>query len=123
MNWTKKNYEIKLNDEKTGFISGVSNGLFGVSFGCTLTHLKSGYKIAEFRDEESAKRVADYLSDKYVAAFAALNKEYRPTMTHDEYKELPSAKDLNFKIKSDAYFQAQIAEYAVKSKDDNNDND
>ncbi len=118
MTWTPRNYEIKLNDGKNCFINGVSNGLFGVSPGFVLTHLESGYKIAEFRDKESAKRVADYLSEKYAAEFAALNKEYRWSMTHGEYKKLASAKDLNSKIKADNYFKAQIPEFAVHKSED-----
>lgn len=119
MTWTKQRYEIKLNDRKIDFICGASNGLLGISVGCTLTHLKSGYQIAEFRDEESAKRVGDYLSETYDAEFAALNKEYRWSMTHDEYKKLPSARDLKAKIKADVYFNSQLRDFAVHKSEAN----
>lgn len=123
MNWQKKNYTIKLSDGTDKFYSGISNGLFALSFGCTLTHLRSGYAVAQFRDEESGKRVGDYLADTYAAEFAALNKAIKKGMTGEKYKALPEAQDLNRKMKSDAYFQAQISEFAVKQKELNNDND
>lgn len=111
MNWQKKNYAIYMDDLKPRFADGVSNGLLGISFDFTLTHLKTGFKIADFRDEQSAKRVADYLSETYAAEFAALDKEYQPPMTHDEYKKLVSAKDLNCKIKRDAYFHQLLRDF------------
>lgn len=101
-----------MDDLKPRFVEGVSNGLFGISFDFTLTHLKTGFKIATFYDELAAKRVGDYLGETYAAEFAALDKEYQASMTHDEYKKLASAKDLNCKIKRDDYFQQQLREFA-----------
>lgn len=114
MAWTEITYETHLDNGTFALVDGFSNGSFGVSlFDEVLTHLATGYKIAQFRDAESAMRVGDYLAEEYAAELAALNHAYRKSLTHDQFKQLPSAIHLNEAVKTDDYFQSQIKEFAI----------
>jgi hypothetical protein len=117
-NWTKKNYRILLENGEERWYDGKWNGVFAFNWSLTLTHLKSGYKVADFVSEEAAKRVGDYLKETYFEEFTALNKAIKNNMAYDQYKQLPAAIALNAKLKADDYLNAQINEFGVRKKDE-----
>lgn len=120
MNWSKATYETQLDDGNVALVDGFSNGTFGVSlYEDVLTHLATGYKVARFRNTESAQRVGDYLAEHYADELPRLDGEYRRSMPHDEFKQLPSAINLNEIVKTDDYFQSQINQFAVLPEKDN----
>jgi hypothetical protein len=114
--WRKRNYRILLSNGEERLLEGESNGLFGISPELTLTHLKSGGKVARFRRKDVAKRVGDYLKDKYFEEFSALGGAVTKNITAEEYELLPEAYALNEKLKADEYFSYQFAKFAVKDR-------
>lgn len=123
MNWGKKNYRIATKNGEEQSYYGHTNGLFAHNFVCTLTHLKSGLKIADFNREEDVRRVGDYLSDTYRAEFEAFNKAIKRTMTPEQIHALPEARSLIELLKSDEYLRQQIAEFGRKQEENNGKQD
>ena len=114
MNWNRKKYKIRFENGDEQSITGNSNGLFGLSEAGVLTHLKTGYRVARFPDQQSGQAAGNYLAAAYAAEFAALNRAFRKSMTHDQFRSLAEAADLNRKINDDRYFNQQIAAAGVE---------
>ena len=114
--WRKKNYRILLSNGEERLLEGKSNGLFAINSELTLTHLKSGGKVARFKREDVAKLVGDYLKEKYFEEFTALGKVITENLTAEEYELLPEAFALREKLKADEYLNYQFAEFAVKDR-------
>ena len=45
MNWSKKKYNVRLENGDEESVTGISNGLFGLSADDVLTHLQTGYRV------------------------------------------------------------------------------
>ena len=114
MNWSRKKYNVRLENGDEESVTGISNGLFGLSADGVLTHLQTGYRVARFLDQQSGKAAGDYLTVVYAEEFNALNKAFSKSMTYDQYRSLSEAADLNAKINDDRDFNRQIAATGVE---------
>ena len=114
MNWSTKKYQVQLENGDEESVTGISNGLFGLSADGVLTHLPTGYRIARFPDQQSGRAAGDYLTVVYAEEFNALNKAFRKSMTYEQYRSLSEAADLNAKINGDRDFNRQLAEAGVE---------
>lgn len=117
MKWEKKNYKIATKSGEERSYDGHTNGIFAHNFACTLTHLKSGLKIADFNREADVQRVGDYLAATYRDEFEAFGKAIKRKMTMKQIGELPEAQTLIAKLKADDYLRQQIKEFGLKKEE------
>lgn len=114
MNWSRKKYHVRLENGDQELVAGISNGLFGLSDAGVLTHLPTGYRVAQFPDQQSGRAAGDYLAAAYSEEFAALHKAFRQEMTYDQYRSLSETADLNAKINDDRNFNRPLAAAKVE---------
>ncbi len=119
MNWSRKKYKVQLENGDEESVTGISNGLFGLSDAGVLTHLQTGYRVARFPDQAAGKAAGDYLTVVYAEEFNALNKAFSKSMTYDQYRSLSEAADLNAKINDDRDFNRQLAAAGIERTGDN----
>jgi len=116
MDWTHKKYRVQLNNGERKSVSGIANGLFGLSDAGVLTHLVTGYRVAQFPDQQSGCAAGDYLATVYAAEFEALKRAFKKSMSYDRFRALSETVDLNAKICGDRYFNRLLA--AAVERDD-----
>ena len=104
MKWNYKKYKIQLENGESEPMTGISNGLFGLSDDGVLTHLRTGYRVARFPDRASGEAAGDYLTSVYAEEFGALSRAFRRSMIYDQYRALPKTVDLNRKTSGDLDF-------------------
>lgn len=119
MNWSCRKYRIRLGDGSEESVTGTANGLFGLSASGVLTHLKTGYQVAKFPDQQSSQAAGDYLATAYAEEFEALNRATKESMTYDQIRALAETIDLNRKINEDSYFNQQLTAAGVNQDDGN----
>lgn len=114
MNWSRKTYQVQLENGDQVSETGIANGLFGLSADGVLTHLVTGYRVARFPDQPSGRAAGDYLAAAYAREFKALNRAFSKSMTYDQYRALAEAADLNRKINGDEEFNRQLTAAGVE---------
>ena len=117
MNWHRRTYQIRFENGDQESVDGIANRLFGLSESGVLTHLKTGFRVAQFSDQAAAKAAGDYLTAVYAEEFDALNKVSTESMTYDQFRSLTEAADLNAKVNGDKHFSRHIAAGAGRGSD------
>ncbi|MGC2239164.1 MAG: hypothetical protein WA584_23615 [Pyrinomonadaceae bacterium] len=121
MSWQKKNYKIRVKDGSERWYDGIASGAFALNFGCELTHLKSGSRIAQFRFEEDGKRVGDYLNENFAVELEVLDKAIKRNMTFQDLKNLPEILNFTRRCKSDAVLMDMLHELEYRQEETDGD--
>lgn len=116
--WVKEKFKISLLNINTGkvrktFVNGITNGVFGVHreirsvIYYSLTHLQSGYKTYNWTSEECAKRIGEYLTEKYKNDFALI----------EIVDKKVDVKGLDKKILKDEYLKSQHHLFGISERE------